>query len=90
MLNPIKIMMAEEEIAQKRRDEYDEQIRVLLSRAISEKGGILTKGFTEEEIEAKAIGFFKICLSCNQSTLMLSGKTGILTRMMTQQHLAVI
>ena len=43
-------MIAEEEIAQKRRDEYDEQIRVLLSRVMSENGGILTKGFTEEEI----------------------------------------
>ena len=29
-------MSAEEEIAQKRRDEYDKQIRVLLSRAMSE------------------------------------------------------
>ena len=38
-------MMAEEEIAQKRRDEYDEQIRILLSRAMSENGGILTKRF---------------------------------------------
>ena len=52
-------MIAEEEIAQKRRDEYDEQIRILLSRAMSENGGILTKGFTEEEMDTKAIGFFK-------------------------------
>ena len=32
-------MNTEEEIIQKRRDEYDEQIRVLLSRAMSENGG---------------------------------------------------
>ena len=32
-------MNTEEEIIQKRRDEYDEQIRVLLSRALSENGG---------------------------------------------------
>ena len=52
-------MIAEEELAQTRREEYEEQYRVLLSRAMSEKGGILTKGFTAEEIEAKALNYFK-------------------------------
>ena len=47
-------MIAEEEIAQKRRDEYDKQIRVFFPRAMSENGGILTNGFTEEEMETKA------------------------------------
>ena len=52
-------MIAEEELAQTRREEYDEQYRVLLSRAMSEKGGILTKGFTAEEMEVKALNYFK-------------------------------
>ena len=52
-------MIAEEELAQTRRDEYNEQYRVLLSRVMSEKGGILTKGFTEEEMDAKTLNYFK-------------------------------
>ena len=51
-------MDIEEEIAQKRREEYDEATHVLLSKVMSEKGGILTKGFSESEIEAKAVNFF--------------------------------
>ena len=46
-------MDIEEEIAQKRREKYDEATCVLLSKVMSEKGGVLTKGFTESEIEAK-------------------------------------
>ena len=64
-------MIAEEELAQTRREEYEEQYRVLLSRAMSEKGGILTKGFTAEEIEAKALITLKISLFCKLNTLML-------------------
>ena len=52
-------MLAEDEIAQKRREEYDEATRVLLSKVMSEKGGVLTKGFTEGEMEAKFVNFFQ-------------------------------
>ena len=52
-------MLAEDEIAQKRRVEYDEATRVLLSKVMSEKGGVLTKGFTEGEMEAKFVNFFQ-------------------------------
>ena len=81
---------AEEEIAQKRRDEYDEQIRVLLSRAMSENGGILTKGFTEEEMDTKAIGFFKDLLVLQSKYIDVVRENCVLKKMMTQQHLAVI
>ena len=52
-------MLAEEEFAQKRRDEYEEKMRVLLSRTMSDNGGLLTKGFSEDEMDAKSVDFFK-------------------------------
>ena len=52
-------MIAEEEIAQKRRDDYEEQMRVLLSRTMSENGGLLTKGFSDVEMDAKSVDFFQ-------------------------------
>ena len=52
-------MLAEEEFAQKRRDEYEEQMRVLLSRTMSDNGGILTKGYSEDEMDKRSVNFFK-------------------------------
>lgn len=52
-------MIASEEIAAERREAYEESSRILLARLMSEKGGMLTKGFTEAEIESKALGFLK-------------------------------
>ena len=45
-------MLAEEKFAQERRDEYEEKMRVLLSRTMSENGGLLTKGFSDVEMDA--------------------------------------
>ena len=52
-------MLAEEEFAQKRRDEYEEKMRVLLSRTMSDNGGLLTKGFSDVEMDKKSVDFFK-------------------------------
>ena len=52
-------MLAEEEFAQKRRDEYEEKMRVLLSRTMSDNGGILTKGYSEDEMDKRSVNFFK-------------------------------
>ena len=52
-------MLAEEEFAQKRRDEYEEQMRVLLSRTMSDNGGLLTKGYSDVEMDKKSVDFFK-------------------------------
>ena len=48
-----------EEFAQKRKDEHDEKMRVLLSRTMSENGGLLTKGYSEDEMDKKSVDFFK-------------------------------
>lgn len=52
-------MDAKQEISFDRRKEYDEQQRILLSRLMSERGGMLTKNFTENEIEGKMIEFLR-------------------------------
>ena len=52
-------MLAEEKFAQERRDEYEEKMRVLLSRTMSDNGGLLTKGFSDVEMDAKSVNFFK-------------------------------
>lgn len=52
-------MDAKQEICFDRRKEYDEQQRILLSRLMSERGGMLTKDFTENEIEGKMTEFLK-------------------------------
>ena len=52
-------MIAEEVFAQKRRDDYEEQMRVLLSRTMSDNGGLLTKGYSDVEMDAKSVDFFK-------------------------------
>ena len=43
----------------KRIDEYEEKMRVLLSRTMSENGGLLTKGFSEDEMDTKLVNFFQ-------------------------------
>ena len=48
-----------EEFAQKRREEDEEKMRVLLTRTMSENGGLLTKGFSEEEMDKRSVNFFK-------------------------------
>lgn len=52
-------MDAKQEISFDRRKEYDEQQRILLSRLMSERGGMLTKNFTENEIEGKMTEFLR-------------------------------
>lgn len=52
-------MDAKQELFFERRKEYDEQQRLLLSRLMSEKGGMLTKNFTENEIEGKMTEFLR-------------------------------
>ena len=52
-------MDAAEEIRAQRREEYNERQRILLSKLMSEKGGMLMKGSTDKENEAKAMEFFK-------------------------------
>ena len=52
-------MLAEEKFAQERRDEYEEKMRVLLSRTMSDNGGLLTKGYSDVEMDAKSVDFFK-------------------------------
>ena len=46
-------MDAKEEILFNRRKEYEEQQRVLLSKLMSEKGGMLTYDMSENEIEVR-------------------------------------
>lgn len=52
-------MDAAETIRAERREEYEEQQRILLSKLMSERGGMLTKGTTDKENEVKAIEFCK-------------------------------
>lgn len=52
-------MLVSEEILEERRNAYEEQQRVLLAKTMSEKGGILMKGATNNEIEGKATEFFR-------------------------------
>ena len=52
-------MIAEVEFAQKRRDEYEEKMRVLLSRTMSDNGVLLTKGYSEDEMDKKSVDFFQ-------------------------------
>lgn len=52
-------MIASEEIAAERREAYEESSRILLARLMSEKGGMLTKGYSDTEIEGKALSFLK-------------------------------
>ena len=52
-------MDAEEEILFNRRKEYEEQQRVLLSKLMSEKGGMLTYDMSENEIEGKMTEFLR-------------------------------
>ena len=52
-------MDAAEEIRAQRREEYNERQRILLAKLMSEKGGMLMKGSTDKENEAKAMEFFK-------------------------------
>lgn len=52
-------MDAKQELIFERRKEYDEQQRLLLSRLMSEKGGMLTKNFSENEIEGKMTEFLR-------------------------------
>ena len=56
-------MLAVEAIAQERRDEHEEKMRVLLSRTMSDNGGVLTKGYSEDEMDKKSVDFFKIYCS---------------------------
>ena len=46
-----------EENVHKRRDESEEKMRVLVSRTMSENGGFLTKGYSEDEMGAKSVNF---------------------------------
>ena len=52
-------MDAAEQIRVERRELYEEQQRILLSKLMSERGGMLTKGATDQENEAKAMEFCK-------------------------------
>lgn len=52
-------MLASEIIAEDRRANYDEHSRILLARLMSERGGMLMKDLSPEEIEAKQVEFFK-------------------------------
>ena len=52
-------MDAAEEIRVERREQYEEQQRILLSKLMSERGGMLAKGATDKENEAKAVEFCK-------------------------------
>ena len=52
-------MDAAESIRTKRRELYEEQQRILLSKLMSERGGMLAKGATDKENEAKAVEFCK-------------------------------
>ena len=52
-------MDAAEQIRVERRELYEEQQRILLSKLMSEKGGMLMKGATDKENEAKAMEFCK-------------------------------
>lgn len=52
-------MDAKEEILFNRKKEYEEQQRVLLSKLMSEKGGMLTYDMSENEIEGKMTEFLR-------------------------------
>ena len=52
-------MDAAESIRVERREQYEEQQRILLSKLMSERGGMLMKGATDKENEAKAVEFCK-------------------------------
>ena len=52
-------MDAAEEIRAQRREEYNEHQRILLAKLMSERGGMLMKGASDKENEAKALEFFK-------------------------------
>lgn len=52
-------MDADQIARQERRELYNEQSRLLLARLMSEKGGMLTRGAKDSEIEARQIEFLR-------------------------------
>lgn len=52
-------MDAAEQIRVERREEYNERQRILLAKLMSERGGVLMKGASDKENEAKALEFYK-------------------------------
>ena len=62
-------------------------MRVLLSRTMSDNGGLLTKGFTEEEMDKKSVNFFKDLLVLQTKYIDVIRESWVLRGMMKQQPL---